>query len=652
MPEVTSKTREMLADMFLKALDEDRLPWQQPWDGSAVMSFGGVRNAVTDTPYRNTNALLLWVVAMERGYSDERWCTYKQAEDKGWSVKKGEKGVPLEFWSIYDKKEKKTVSPEEMRNIIAADPTREKDLKPLLRNFFVFNATQIDGIPPLEKDDDKEKKPAGPVFTNRVLEEFSSNYLGNENIKLNSGASAFYSPAFDSITMPPKEVFRSELDYYDTLFHEMAHSTQKDARLNRDASGYGKRIKARAHEELVAEMAGAFITSEAVNRVPSSISENNIAYIQDWASEIKDNKNLLVDAIKKASAAADFVCASGRLREVKEKYRDGYVTDMYLSAAKTEPGYAETVATVIKEDGFYDYYGYNSETGHGAGSSGPYQNASDAAQDVKAHCPDAILRIEKEVAEEIRNTGKPNGKFYVETENGYLGVESLDGSVHAKEFRSQYDCVQWVNGKERNMSPKELNDCFETLNRLVREDIRKDVSPRTTLERFVDIYGDERAFQAIASLVNSVHPMDERIPKEVRDWAKEISGAYSHDELIRLGLYTPDAIHPSNVGLLGGEAESYQKEIQTQEITEDREERAEDLRESEDFADDRLKERVVLGIDPGVPAYEDREEEEAVDEKKDSPSKGGVLGYAEFLSKKNGKTAEASKKVERDSQER
>ena len=39
--------------------------------------------------------------ALQRGYSDPRWMTYKQAADQGWQVRRGEKGTQIhEFWEV------------------------------------------------------------------------------------------------------------------------------------------------------------------------------------------------------------------------------------------------------------------------------------------------------------------------------------------------------------------------------------------------------------------------------------------------------------------------------------------------------------------------------------------------------------------------
>jgi len=38
------------------------------------------------------------VSEMQHGFSDARWMTYRQASEKGWQVRKVEKGTKIEYW--------------------------------------------------------------------------------------------------------------------------------------------------------------------------------------------------------------------------------------------------------------------------------------------------------------------------------------------------------------------------------------------------------------------------------------------------------------------------------------------------------------------------------------------------------------------------
>lgn len=321
MPAKVNKAREALAELFVKSLGEKKLPWNQPWVDK-IPVFGSHQNPITGTRYRGLNAVILWAVAMEKNYPDPRWCTYKQAQEKGWQVKKGSKGCHIEFWCVYDVETKKKLSWAEASRLVEKNPEKEKFLKPCSQVYTVFNGTQIAGIPELP-----QAHHVPPVYQNELLRRFSQRYMETENITLNEGASAYYSPTTDSITMPPKEDFTSELAYYDTLYHECAHSTGVTKRLDRGLESELTKEEY-AIEELRAEMAGAFLLSEAGAKVPEEISENNKAYIQSWASGIKSDPSFLFQVIKAANEICDFVMERGKLEIVREEVQEEELIDL------------------------------------------------------------------------------------------------------------------------------------------------------------------------------------------------------------------------------------------------------------------------------------------------------------------------------------
>ena len=51
------------------------------------------KNIQTDKPYRGGNSVYLSVTQTAKGYSDNRWATYKQISEMGGQVRKGEKAT-------------------------------------------------------------------------------------------------------------------------------------------------------------------------------------------------------------------------------------------------------------------------------------------------------------------------------------------------------------------------------------------------------------------------------------------------------------------------------------------------------------------------------------------------------------------------------
>ena len=281
--------RQEVTDSIIKMLEEGVAPWQKPWD-----STGMPLNPNTEREYRGGNAVHLMAVGMARGYEDPRWMTYKQAAEKGWQVRQGEKGTHIEFWDVKSKADKDTGGS-------AAKPELEESSagrRLIHRVYTVFNAKQIDGVPAFERRDHSP---------------FESIQNG-ERILARSGAkidhaqrdTAFYNRKTDSIHLPLKDAFKNEQGYYGTALHELAHWTGHPSRLNRptltDSYRFGDLNYAK--EELRAELASVFIAAEV--GIPHNPA-NHAAYVGSWIKVLKDDKNEIFRAAHDASAASDFV---------------------------------------------------------------------------------------------------------------------------------------------------------------------------------------------------------------------------------------------------------------------------------------------------------------------------------------------------------
>ena len=302
-----NKLREQIAEQFIAALQEDKLPWHAMWFNARP------ENAITGKRYRGINSFWLSFIAEFRGYSDNRWCTFKQASEKGWHVKKGEHATQIEYWRLFDKKQKKYIESLEARMIIEADPDREKDIILSCRTYSVFNGQQIEGIPELlvSSQVDIESVRAQRDVLLRNME------LGFHE----GGTEAFYRPSTDSITMPPDKFFKDSYGYMSTFLHECGHATGHSKRLNRNLGGhFGS--DSYAKEELRAEIASAF-TSQALGfgREAEDLSgalDNHKAYIQSWIRDIKDQPNELFAAIKDAEKISDYLLEKGEFFKENE----------------------------------------------------------------------------------------------------------------------------------------------------------------------------------------------------------------------------------------------------------------------------------------------------------------------------------------------
>jgi antirestriction protein ArdC len=90
--EITSK--------IIAELEQGRVPWVQPWSSNAAgvaAAFGLPCNAATSRVYSGINVLILWIAGTERGFTSQKWLTFRQALKIGAHVRKGEQGTTLVY---------------------------------------------------------------------------------------------------------------------------------------------------------------------------------------------------------------------------------------------------------------------------------------------------------------------------------------------------------------------------------------------------------------------------------------------------------------------------------------------------------------------------------------------------------------------------
>lgn len=299
MSEKVKAVRDIRAEItarIISDLEAGVAPWQKPWRPDLMML---PHNGVTGRRYRGGNALLLMHAMAEHGYEDHRWMTFKQALAQDASVRKGEKGTQVEYWQF----EKRVPKLDDYGN-----PDIGPDGKPLYevvktgapRVFYatVFNAAQIDGLKPVEKNDLVIKW--DPVAdAERIIEESGAAILHDQADR------ACYRPSSDSIHMPARAQFADAGAYYGTMIHELGHWTGHESRLARDLSG-GFGSESYAREELRAELASFFMAAEF--GIPHDPGQHS-AYIGSWLDALKKDKHEIFRAAAEADKIVAFLSA-------------------------------------------------------------------------------------------------------------------------------------------------------------------------------------------------------------------------------------------------------------------------------------------------------------------------------------------------------
>lgn len=273
---------QTITNKIITALETKQATHGQRWIGQGTNRLPV--NYATKRPYSGINTLMLLIEAQDRGFDDHRWLTFKQATAAGAQIRKGERGTQIVFFDIKDRE-------------VTDQSTGEIETKKsaLLKSYFVFNASQCEGLPALE---------SFPEFTGIDAAEAVLTASGAEWIE--QGTRAFYSQSQDAVFMPNRGRFVSPEAFYSVGLHELTHWTGHKSRLARDFSGrFGD--EAYAFEELIAELGSAFVCAD-VGIIPATL-EDHAGYIESWLRVLKGDKRAIFTAATQASKAHAFLMA-------------------------------------------------------------------------------------------------------------------------------------------------------------------------------------------------------------------------------------------------------------------------------------------------------------------------------------------------------
>jgi len=263
---------ETVTNAIIASLESGVAPWVKPWNAAHTADC----NAVSGKAYKGVNRLILAAAFKPNA----QWGTFKQWQELGASVRKGEKATHIVFYSPVTKPAK-------------GEDGEEGATYRMLKTFCVFNASQVDGYTPPVTDDE-----AKPFDTSAACE---ATLIQSGAMISHGGDVALYSPSVDRIQLPNKGAFISAADYYATAFHELTHWTGHKSRLDRTGGKYGS--AAYAYEELVAEMGAAFLCQD--HGIDGKLQ--HAAYIKSWLSALKNDSRLVFKAAAAAQKSADLI---------------------------------------------------------------------------------------------------------------------------------------------------------------------------------------------------------------------------------------------------------------------------------------------------------------------------------------------------------
>jgi antirestriction protein ArdC len=170
-----------------------------------------------------------------------------------------------------------------------------------MREFHVFNAEQVNGLPQYQVGFAAPKEDTGERYehADAVIEATGAEirHGGNE---------AYYRSGEDYIQVPFRLQFESPEAFYETSFHELCHWTEKRVGFDRSQAE-----NTYALGELVAEIGSCFLMGELGLPTTSNLT-NHASYLKSWLTGMNGDPRFIFRASAQASKAVEFVMSFSR----------------------------------------------------------------------------------------------------------------------------------------------------------------------------------------------------------------------------------------------------------------------------------------------------------------------------------------------------
>lgn len=282
---------DTITTSIITAIEAGAGKWTMPWHGRGAAA-GMPVNASTGRGYQGANVLALWCQAQAMGYASPIWATYRQWQELGAQVRKGERATACIKWKEIEDKRR---------------PADDQDGAPrclIGLGFSLFNAAQVDGYAAPAIDGEVTAETFGRIERAELIARATGAAITH------SGARAFYRPSTDQVVMPDRFRFigtatsSAQECYYSTLFHELSHWTGHASRCNRSLRGrFGD--EAYAAEELIAELSAAFICVRL--GITNEPRPDHAQYLASWLRVLKNDSRAIFTAASQAQKACDYI---------------------------------------------------------------------------------------------------------------------------------------------------------------------------------------------------------------------------------------------------------------------------------------------------------------------------------------------------------
>lgn len=272
-----------LVDAIEAGADGWEMPWQQL--GPDVLA---PTNAATGRRYRGGNRWSLALTTMVHGLDGGAWATYRQWQDLGAQVRKGERALAA------------VLVPREHKRTETDDDTGEETTRTWVefRAAVVFHASQVDNWQP-DVDQLVDHDPI--TQADALLAAWQTAGM----VIVEGGDRAYYNRGDDTIHVPARGQFADIEHWYSTTAHEATHWTGATSRLDRHGNIGRFGDDAYAAEELVAELGAAVISTEV--GIAHATRDDHAAYLAHWVRILRQDPHHLWTIAGAAEAATDYL---------------------------------------------------------------------------------------------------------------------------------------------------------------------------------------------------------------------------------------------------------------------------------------------------------------------------------------------------------
>lgn len=273
---------EEITKRIVLQLASGDIPWRKGWISPTTEK---TVNYVSRKPYHGINRILL--------DKPGEYMTFKQCEKNKGKIRKGSKGTLIVKYDSFIPKENK----EEAEKLKAEGKSIEHLTHWYEKKEYVWHIDDCEGVETKFETVTTAKAQNPKDIADIVI----NDYCRRTGVRLNNAScdERRYNESTDTVTVPLKEQFKTEEEYYAAVFYGLMKSTAIEERCNR-------KTEKDAKEELINEI-GASMVLNGVGLEHREAEADTRAACQKWAKMLDKDYRIIISAASQAEKAAAMI---------------------------------------------------------------------------------------------------------------------------------------------------------------------------------------------------------------------------------------------------------------------------------------------------------------------------------------------------------